>query len=107
MASTDFGSLNDEQLVHTELGFERALVQARFRHYTNQLEDTASLAKLRKDIARCQTEARRRELEQGLGKNALRDRHRGSFDPATAAAAEGEGEGGFLAGIVDKLKSDD
>ncbi len=107
MASVDYGSLSDEQLVHTELGFEHVLVQARFRHYTNQLEDTASLKKLRRDIARCQTEARRREIEQGLGKNALRDLHRSSFE-ASAATDAGEGEaGGFLAGIVDKIKSDD
>lgn len=39
------------------------LFQARLQNFTNQLDDTASLPKRRRDIARIQTELRRRELE--------------------------------------------
>lgn len=39
------------------------LFQARLQNYTNQLDDTSSIPKHRKDIARIQSELRRRELE--------------------------------------------
>jgi len=39
------------------------LFQARLQNFTNQLDDTASLPRRRRDVARIQTELRRRELE--------------------------------------------
>jgi large subunit ribosomal protein L29 len=102
---TDF---SDEKLVHTELELERELIAARIRLATNQLEDTSNLKKLRRDIARLHTAARTRETEQGLNKNALRDKHRGSF-AADGSAKGGEEAGGrgFLKGIVDKISGSD
>ena len=39
------------------------LFQARLQNFTNQLDDTASIPKRRRDVARIKTELRRRELE--------------------------------------------
>ena len=40
---------------------------------------------VRRNIARVRTEQRRRELEQGLSKNALLEQHRASFVATTAS----------------------
>ena len=42
----------------------RELFELRFKHYTGQLLDTASLRKARRDIARIETIIRERELAQ-------------------------------------------
>ena len=96
--------LSDQQLLDRLLERERELVQARFRHSMNQLENTARLGQLRREVARLKTEARSRELAQGLPKDDLVRQHRPSFgaSPETAAAPS-EQKGGFLSGIVDKL----
>ncbi len=100
--------LNDEQLVHKMLSTERELVAARFAHAQSTLENTASLRVLRKDIARLATEARRREVEAGLNKDALMSKYRNSFAAdGTQSEADGGSGGGFLSGIVDKLTSDE
>ncbi len=100
--------LNDEQLVHRMLQVERDLVAARFKHSMNQLENTAHLGGLRKEIARLKTEARKREASAGLAKNALFERHASSFGASAEGAIEsGAEKGGFLSGIVDKLTSKD
>ena len=99
-----YTELNDTELVHTLLDTERELIAARMRHSMNQLENTAGIKVLRRNIARMHTEARRREVEQGLKKDSLLHAHRQSYT-AGSAAGEGEGaeKGGFLSGIVDKL----
>ncbi|MCB9763134.1 MAG: 50S ribosomal protein L29 [Alphaproteobacteria bacterium] len=61
MRYAELKELSDQDLVHRELSLERQLVTAQFRLYTNQLEDTSQLGKLRRDIARLQTAARERE----------------------------------------------
>jgi large subunit ribosomal protein L29 len=100
--------LTDEQLVHRMLQVERDLVAARFRHSMNQLENTASLGGLRKEIARLKTEARQREVANGLPKNALFDQHAKTFGASKAASSDAAAEkGGFLSGIVDKLTGND
>jgi len=101
--------LSDEQLVHRVLEVERQLVQTRFRHSANQLENTARLRVLRREIARLQTEARRREIANGLAKGELVRTHARSFQTGEAAgeAAQPEQKGGFLSGIVDKLTGKD
>jgi len=100
--ATDY---TDEQLVHRVLQAERELVAARFKRSMNQLENTARLRVLRREIARLRTEARARETANGLAKDALIVKHRATFGgvvtrPSGAAPAE---KGGFLSGIVDKL----
>ena len=94
----------DEALVHRELQLERELIDTRFRLKTGQLEDSSTLAKLRKGIARTRTAQREREREQSLCPNTLRDRHRSNFKAGTVKTEEGTGAGGFLKGIVDKVK---
>ena len=103
MAAVDIKALSDEALVHRELQLERDLVRKNFAHATNQLEDTASVKKVRRDIARVRTEQRSRELASGLGKDALRNLHRTSFRPDVAGAAAEQAAGGFLSGIADKF----
>lgn len=114
MATTNYGALSDEALVHKELDLERQLLDLTFRHRTGQLEDTSKLGKIRKDIARARTAERARELVQGLNKDELRNRHRATFRPtpaepsAPAAQQEAGGERrGFLQGLVDKIKGND
>ena len=104
MAKQNLDALTDEQLVHRELQLERDLLAASFRLRTGQLEDTESLGRLRKDIARARTAQRRRELDQGLAKDSLRNRYRGSFQPDAAASSDDQpSSGGFLKGLVDKI----
>jgi len=98
---------SDEQLVHRMLEVERDLVAARFKHSMNNLENTASIGVMRKEIARLKTEAARREREGGLSKNTLFDRHARSFGATEAPSAAAADKGGFLSGIVDKLTSND
>lgn len=105
MSATEIKTLSDEQLVHGLLSRERDLVIARFAHSMNQLENTASLAVIRKDIARMKSEARARELAAKLGKGTLVSKHRSSFGQGKAdeQAPQSAEKGGFLKGIVDKL----
>jgi large subunit ribosomal protein L29 len=106
MAENTTKSMTDEQLVQSIRSKERELVAARFRHSSNQLENTATLRVIRKDIARLKTEVRSRELANGLHHGALLARHArgtaGAAAPAAADQAPAE-RGGFLKGIVDRL----
>jgi large subunit ribosomal protein L29 len=104
--ANEIKSLSDQELTHQLFRVERELVKARFDHSMGQLENTAALREMRKDIARIKTEARRRELEQDMPKDSLIRQHRSSFVPDStgAEAAPQEERGGFLKGIVDKLK---
>ncbi len=95
-----FRSMTDEELVHRCLELDRELVARRFLLHTGQLEDTASLRRLRKDLARAKTELRRRELDQGLPKDSLHRRYARTWKPADREA-EGGGAGGFLSRFVD------
>ena len=101
MASVNFSELDDKALVHHLLQTERDLVESRFKHSMNQLENTASLRVLRRSIARARTELRAREIAKGDGPNAIMRAHRGSF-AAGAVSGEDKKEG-FLSGVVDKL----
>jgi len=107
MQYAKLNELNDEQLVHRELQLERELIDTGFRKKTGQLEDSARLGKIRKDIARARTAQRERERNQSLAVNSLRDLHRGSFKPGALSTEGGASAGGFLKGIVDKVKSDE
>lgn len=104
--ATDLNTLSDEQLVHAELQLERDLLAASFRLRTGQLEDTSSLGRIRKQIARIRTAQRQREVSQGLTTDALRNRFRATFQPA-AVAPESKAGGGFLKGMVDKIGTTD
>jgi large subunit ribosomal protein L29 len=103
MKYTELASLSDEGLVHKELQLERDLLELRFRLKTNQLDDTASISKIRKDIARLRTAQRERERAQGLSNNALRNNHRSTFQVNAEAATEGGASSTFLKGITEKF----
>lgn len=98
MIKTDLQNLSDEQLVHHELGLERALFGHQLRHRLNQLDNNSVLKRTRREIARSQTALRSRELVSGLNCGALRQQHAPSFVPASAAAADAGG--GFLKALL-------
>lgn len=100
MNMSEIKELTDEQLVHKELSFERKLIDARIKKSFGTLGDSSFFAKIRKDIARIQTEVTIRQKEQGLAKNALKALYRRSF---VAEQLEEENKGDFLKGIADKL----
>lgn len=100
-----FQDLTDQDLVNKVATVERDLVAMRFRHSTNQLENTASLRSLRKEIARLRTEARVREVAQGLGKDGLFAKHRAEVGAAEEKAPAAKG--GFLQGIVDRISGNE
>jgi ribosomal protein L29 len=99
----ELSKLDDKALVHTELQFERDLIEASFRHSTGQLDDVSKLGKLRRSIARARTAERARERDQGLTHNALRDRHRSSFKPEAPPDQTARLGAGFMKGIAEKL----
>jgi large subunit ribosomal protein L29 len=104
MNATEVKGLTDQQLAEKLAVRERDLVTARFQKAKNQLENTASLATIRKDIARIKSEARVREQVQKLGKgDLLAKQAKGVAKPGAAPAAANAEKGGFLKGIVDKL----
>jgi ribosomal protein L29 len=105
MANVDLKALSDEALVHHELAMERTYVLKRFGHRTNQLDDTASLKVVRREIARARTEERVRERAQSLAKDSLRTNFRHTFkaDQGGAVEAVAAASGGFLSGIASKF----
>jgi hypothetical protein len=79
-------------------------VTLQFQNSMSTLENTARLAVVRKQIARLKTEARAREIDQGLPKDTLFIQYSKTFAKTdTVAPHEVVTSGGFLSGIVDKL----
>ena len=63
MKTSDLKDKSDSELVELEKSLGGELFQARLHNYTNQLDDTASIPRRRRDIARVKSEIRRRELD--------------------------------------------
>jgi large subunit ribosomal protein L16 len=63
MKSNDLKDKSAAALAELEKSLAGELFQARLQNYTNQLDDTASIPKKRRDIARVKSELRRRELD--------------------------------------------
>jgi large subunit ribosomal protein L29 len=99
--------ISDADLVKNINDRERELVTLRFKLSSNQLENTATLKNVRRDLARMKTEVRTREIAQGLNKGSLVARHGVARPSMTAPAGASESataeRGGFLKGIVDRL----
>ncbi len=96
--------MSNEQLMQSLREKEHALVGMRFKLSMSQLENTATVRTVRKDIARIKTEARRRELDGGLAKDGLLSGTKVVVAASEAASLPAAPErGGFLKGIVDKL----
>jgi large subunit ribosomal protein L29 len=55
--------LNDNELANRLRGAKEELFNLRFQNATGQLENTARVGQVRKDIARCETLLREREIE--------------------------------------------
>lgn len=109
MKYAEMNALTDEKLVHREVELERQLLELSFRKRTGQLEDTSKLSKVRKDIARARTLERRREVAQGLPKDALRGRYASTWTPAQPEGEQTPEQApaarrGFLRGVLDKIK---
>ena len=66
MNAADIREKNSEELQSLQKDLRVQLFKARIQNHTNQLDSTAKLGKLRKDIARINTVLRQREL-QGKG----------------------------------------
>ena len=98
---TDLSGLSDEALFHRSLDLERTLAAHQLRHRIGKLENNSLLGSTRRDIARANTEIRRRELASASVNGSLRSRHLGSWTPAAAAAAPDAG-GGFLKSMLDE-----
>lgn len=64
MKANELRQKSIEELNTLGLERRRELFELRFKHYTGQLLDTASLRKARRDIARIETLIRERELAQ-------------------------------------------
>jgi large subunit ribosomal protein L29 len=62
MAGESFRDLGDEELFDRLTHDKDDLFKLRFQHVTGQLDNTARLGQLKKDIARLNTELREREI---------------------------------------------
>jgi large subunit ribosomal protein L29 len=62
MRSSEVREMNDEVLTAKLVETKQELFNLRFQHATGQLENTARLGALRRDIARLATELRHREI---------------------------------------------
>jgi large subunit ribosomal protein L29 len=62
MPHETFKELGDEELVDRLTQTKDDLFKLRFQHVTGQLDNTARLGQLRKDVARLNTELREREI---------------------------------------------
>lgn len=63
MKASELREKSDAELVEIHKDLEGKLFQARLQNYTNQLDDTASIPRTRRDVARVKSEMRRRELD--------------------------------------------
>jgi len=98
--AVDYSSMSDSDLIQAESRAERELAESMFRLRMGQQTDTSKPGKLRREIARVRTEARNRELERGLDKDALRNKY---GRVPVAASAPTANAGGFLQGIADQI----
>ena len=59
----EFEELNDRQLVGRLRELKEELFNLRFQNATGQLDNTSRINTIRKDVARCETLLRHREIE--------------------------------------------
>ena len=65
MKAVELRELSDDELVAKAGELRGELFNLKIKHSTGQLEDTARLAHLRRDVARVQTVIREREATKG------------------------------------------
>lgn len=66
MKAKDLRERNVEELREVEKGLVKDLFEARFKNFTNRLDDTSSIHKARRDIARVKTLLRQQELNAAV-----------------------------------------
>jgi large subunit ribosomal protein L29 len=60
--ATELRELNDAELANRLRLFKEELFNLRFQNATGQLDNTSRLGELKKDVARCETLIREREI---------------------------------------------
>lgn len=78
MKAKEIRERTDEALTELQKQLEKQLFDGRFKNYTNRLNDTASIRRARKDLARVRTILTQRSAAAGEAAQA-------------AAASEGKG----------------
>jgi large subunit ribosomal protein L29 len=63
MAANELNELNDTELANRLREFKEELFNLRFQNATGQLSNTARIRQVRREIARCETFLRAREIE--------------------------------------------
>ena len=63
MAAGELAELNDIELGNRLREFKEELFNLRFQNATGQLDNNARIGQVRKEIARCETLLREREIE--------------------------------------------
>ena len=63
MKANELAELNDAELDDQLRTFKEELFNLRFQNATGQLDNTARIPQVRRDIARCETLLREREIE--------------------------------------------
>lgn len=66
MKAKDLRERNVEELRELEKGLVKDLFAARFKNFTNRLDDTSTINKSRRDIARVKTLLRQQELNAAV-----------------------------------------
>jgi large subunit ribosomal protein L29 len=61
--TAELRELNDTELANRLREFKEELFNLRFQNATGQLDNTARVGQVKKDIARCETLLRAREIE--------------------------------------------
>jgi large subunit ribosomal protein L29 len=61
--ASELRELNDVELANRMREFKEELFNLRFQNATGQLDNTTRLSQIKKDIARCETLLRQREIE--------------------------------------------
>ena len=64
MKAKDLKERASKDLVELKATLEKDLFNHRMKNFTNQLDDTSSIPKKRRDLARIKGELHRRDLEQ-------------------------------------------
>ena len=62
-STPELRELNDGELIQRLLEAKEEHFNLRFQHATGQLDNTARIGQVKKDIARCETMLRAREIE--------------------------------------------
>jgi ribosomal protein L29 len=66
MKAKELADKSDSELTQLHQTLANELFQTRLQNFTNQLDDTSSIPKKRRDLARLKGELRRRELSRQI-----------------------------------------